>query len=256
MNKRGIINLYKINKISEVILFSCSVVLINILLSEKLYWWVLVVAIIILTLEIFIKHKEYNPIIKQATKREQKIKQIENHGITNQYFMNNNESKSVRNSETAKAIDKSNEMHLIAETGKSYLDIPTDRHWKNIKEKLDEGIHFRVLLINPYCDNKSIRNEMNNVEGADRKLDIENIIKLMKRYENLEIKFTDQVYCSLFFTDKYMIYDPYHLGKIADRIENNFIAIEFNCDNRNYNILKSHFNNCWKYALSFKEVIK
>ncbi|MCQ6280061.1 hypothetical protein [Bacillus sp. EB600] len=248
--------LYKYIKILEIILFGLSVFIIDFLKSEKLYWWVLIVVIITILLEIFIKNKEFNPLIKLAINREQKNKEIERNGITNHYFMDNYESKNKRNSQTAKVIDEANEMFLLAETGKSYLDIPTDRHWKNIKDRLNKGVSFKVLLINPYCTNKQVRNNLNNNDGIDRKLNIEGLVTLNNTYENLEIRFTDQVYCSLFFTDKYMIYDPYHLGKTSDRIENNFIAIEFNRDNRNYNILKSHFENCWKLSESFEEVIE
>jgi len=249
-------NLYKVNRNLEIILFGLSVVVINFLLSKSLYWWVLITSIVIILLEIYIKNKEYNPIIKLAITREHKNKEIERYGITNHYFMEDFESKNKRNSETAKAIDEANEMFLLAETGKSYLDIPTDRHWKNIRERLHRGVHFKVLLIDPNCTNKQVRNSLNNTDGIDRKLDIEGLVTLNNKYENLEIRFTDQVYCSLFFTDKYMIYDPYHLGKISDRIENNFIALEFKRDNRNYNILKSHFDNCWKLSKLFEEVIE
>lgn len=248
--------LYRLNNVLEIILFILSAVLINIFLSIQLYWGVIVTALITIFLEIIIKIKEYNPIIKLAKSRERKIKEIENNGITNHYFMNDSESKNKRNIEIAKAIDKANEMYLLAETGKSYLDIPTDRHWKNIKSRLDEGVQFKVLLMNPYCTNKKVRNNINYRDGIDRKLNIEGLISLNEKYENLEIRFTDEAYCSLFFTENYMIYDPYHLGKISERIENNFIAIEFHRNNRNYNILKSHFDNCWKYSKSFEEVIK
>lgn len=247
---------YKYSKILEIILFGLSVVVVNFLLSKNLYGWVLITAIGIIILEIFIKNKEYSPLIKLATTREAKNKEIERYGITNHYFMDDYESKNKRNSETAKAIDEANELFLLAETGKSYLDIPTDRHWKNIKERLNSGVPFKVLLIDPYCTNKQVRNNLNNTDGVDRKLDIKGLIGLKDKYDNLEIRFTDQVYCSLFFSDKYLIYDPYHLGKASDRIENNFIAIEFKRDNRNYNILKSHFDNCWKLSKSFEEVIE
>ncbi len=170
--------------------------------------------------------------------------------------MKKSESKNNRNQEIAKSIDNSNEMYLLAETGKSYLDIATDRHWKNVKNKLNNGTHFRVLLINPYSENKQIRNRLNNIMAEmDRKLDLENLKKINDKYENLEIRFTDQIYCSLFFTDKYMIYDPYHLGKTGDRIENNFIAIELKNDNENYNILKSHFNNSWSLSKSIEDIV-
>lgn len=247
---------YKYNKILEIILFGVSVLIINILLSEKLYWWTLVATTVITFLEIVLKNDQYNFILNAAKKREEKSESLERNGITGHYFMNDTESKNKRNSVIANEINVANEMNLIAETGKSYLDIPTDRHWKNVKQKLDKGLHFRVLLIDPYCENKKIRNKLNGVDQTDRKLDQINLLSLNSKYDNLEIRFTNQPYCSLFFTDKYMIYDPYHLGKTADRIENNFIAIEFRNDNPNYNILKSHFNNCWTLSRPLEEVIK
>lgn len=171
---------YNYSKILEIILFGLSVVIINLLLSKNLYWWVLITAIGIIILEIFIKNKEYNPLIKLAAAREAKNKEIEGYGITNHYFMDDYESKNKRNSETAKAIDEANELFLLAETGKSYLDIPTDRHWKNIKERLNSGVHFKVLLIDPYCTNKQVRNILNNTDGVDRKLEIKGLIDLKK----------------------------------------------------------------------------
>lgn len=250
-------NLYKLNKILEIFLFGISVFLVTYLSNEKFYWWLAFTSLIIIVLEIVLKNSEYNFILKTAHKREQKIKEQEDNGITNHYFMKKSASKNNRNIEIAHAIDNCNEMSLLAETGKSYLDIATDRHWKNVKSKLDNGIYFRVLLINPYSENKKIRNRLNNIKGEiDRKLDIENLKKINDKYENLEIRFTDQIYCSLFFTDKYMIYDPYHLGKTGDRIENNFIALEFKNDNENYNVLKSHFNNSWSLSKSIEEILQ
>lgn len=249
-------NLYKLNKILEIALFFISVFLVTYLSNEKHYWWLLITFLIIIALEIVLKNNEYNFILKIAHKREQKIKELEDNGFTNHYFMKDSTSKNNRNTEIANAIGNSNEMCLLAETGKSYLDIATDRHWKNVKIKLDQGIYFRVLLVNPNSENKKIRNRLNNIIGEiDRKLDLENLKKINEKYENLEIRFTDQIYCSLFFTDKYMIYDPYHLGKTGDRIENNFIAIELKNDNDNYNILKSHFNNSWSLSTSITDIV-
>lgn len=248
--------LYKLNRIFEIILFGLSVFVVTFLSNEKLYWWLALASLIIIILEIILKNKEYNPILKQAKLREKKNAEQEQSGITNHYFMRDATSKNERNEAIIKAIDNANEMYLLAETGKSYLDIPTDRHWKNVKAKLDQGIVFRVLLIDPLSENKQVRNRLNNIPAqVDRKLDIENLKEINDRYQNLEIRFTDQIYCSLFFTDKYMVYDPYHLGKIGDRIENNFIALEFRSDNANFNILKNHFNNSWAISKSFEEIV-
>ncbi len=249
--------LYQWNKVLEIALFGISVFLVTYLSNEKMYVWLALTSIMIIALEIILKNKEYNFILKEANKREKKIKELENNGLTNHYFMQDAQSKNERNRQIIDAIDQANELYLLAETGKSYLDIATDRHWKNIKIKLDRGIPFRVLLVDPFSDNKKVRNKLNNILGeTDRKLDIENLRSINNKYENLEIRFTDQIYCSLFITDKFMIYDPYHLGKTGDRIENNFLALELRNDNSNYNTLKSHFNNSWAISKSFEEVVR
>jgi hypothetical protein len=238
--------------IIEIILFTVSVVILNILLSNK--WWtaVWILAIVIIAIEIFLKKTGYNILLKIAAQRETKSLDIENQGITNHYFMRDATSKNSRNDKIAAAIDNSNELFLLAETGKSYIDPATDRHWKNIKKKIDNGTKFKILLINPLSPNKILRNKLNGVE-SDRKFDFERVVELSK-HDNVTIKFTDEIYCTLFFTEKYMIYDPYHLGKIGDRIENNFIALEFESQNENYNILKNHFENCWENSIGIDEL--
>lgn len=243
---------YKFNMIIEIVLFSVSVVGLNIFLANN--WWaaVWISAVIIIAFEVFLKKKGYNLLLKTAKNRETKIQNIEYQGITNHYFMRNATSKNTRNEAIANAIDKSNELFLLAETGKSYIDTATDRHWKNIKRKIDNGTKFKVLLINPFSHNKILRNKLNKDE-SDRKFDFQRVVELSK-HDNVEIKFTDEIYCTLFFTEEYMIYDPYHLGKIGDRIENNFIALEFRSQNENYNILKNHFENCWDHSIGIDEL--
>lgn len=246
---------YNFNKILEICLFGISVFLVTFLSNERRYWWLAFTSALIMALEIILKNKEYNFILLQAKRREKKIKELEDNGVTNHYFMRDPRSRSERNSRIIEAIDQANELYLLAETGNSYLDIATDRHWKSIKAKLDRGIPFRVLLVDPYSENKKVRNRMNNISGeTDRKLDMKNLEAINKKYENLEIRFTNQIYCSLFITDKYIIYDPYHLGKTGDRIENNFLGLEFKNDNSSYNTLKSHFNNSWTLSKSFDEI--
>ncbi|MEJ5105088.1 hypothetical protein [Chryseobacterium sp. MYb328] len=247
---------YKFNLIIEIILFTVSVVLLNIFLAKQWWWTVAISAIIIIVFEIFLKVQGYNFILKTAKKRESQSIEVENQGITALYFMKDSTSKNLRNERIASAIDNSNELFLLAETGKSYIDITTDRHWKNIKKKIDEGKKFKILLINPLSPNKALRNNLNNVKNDhDRKFDFERIQDLSE-HDHVDIRFTNEVYCTLFFTEKYMIYDPYHLGKIGDRIENNFIALEFKSQNDNFNILKNHFSNCWENSISLNELKK
>lgn len=240
--------------ILEILLFSISVVVLNILLSNKLWIAVGISSIIIVALEIFLKKQGYNILLNTAKKREEKSLEIEKQGIKNHYFMRDSTSQNSRNEHIANAIKNSNELFLLAETGKSYIDITTDRHWKNIKVKIDNGTKFKILLINPFSQNKVLRNKLNKVKN-DRKFDFKRIYELCK-HDNVKIKFTDEIYCTLFFTENYMIYDPYHVGKLGDRIENNFIALEFESQNENYNILKNHFENCWDNSIGIKELRK
>ncbi|WP_274307021.1 hypothetical protein [Solibacillus daqui] len=246
--------LYKLNIALEIILFSISLIILGILLEEGLYVWFTIISILALGLEILLKVKSVNPIINRAQKLESKSIELTTNGIENIYFMYNNDSKNDRNSQIIKAIDNATEMFLLAETGKSYLDKLTARHWNNVKNQLNNGTQFKVLLIDPTCENKVARNKRNNRDGVDKKLDIDDLIELDKTYENLTIKFTNHVYNTVFFTDTYMVYDPYHLGKTSDRLENNFVAIEFSSSNNNYKTLKSHFEYCWDNAKTLEEV--
>ncbi len=245
---------YRFNLILEIVLFTISVIFFNYVISINNWTYVIFVGIAIIVLEIFLKGEKYNLILRKAKKIEEKYLEFEVQGVTDIFFMRNSKSKNIRNQNIADAIDKANELCLLAETGKSYLDPATDRHWKHINNKLNEGKKIKILLINPFSQNKKNRNFLNGVD-TDRKFDF-SLINELNKNTNATVKFTNEVYCSLFFTDDYMVYDPYHLGKIADRIENNFLAIEFKKGNENYNILKSHFDNCWEGADSFDKIKK
>lgn len=245
---------YKFNLVLEIVLFSISVVVLNIFIGIQNWIAVSIASILIIAIEIFLKVKGYNMILSKARERENRSITIENQGITNHYFMRDLKSQNERNLAILSAIEVSNELFLLAETGKSYIDIATDRHWKSIKKRIDNGVRLRILLINPLSENKKFRNQINGV-SEDRKFEMDRILEL-SNHQNVSIRFTNESYCSLFFTETYMIYDPYHLGRIGDRIENNFIALEFTFKNDNYNILKDHFNNCWENAIEINEFKK
>jgi hypothetical protein len=85
--------LYKLNKIFEIVLFGLSVFVVTFLSNEKLYWWLALASLIIIILEIVLKNKEYNFILRQAKLREYKIAGQELNGITNHYFMRDATSK-------------------------------------------------------------------------------------------------------------------------------------------------------------------
>ncbi|MGE1127863.1 hypothetical protein CN300_26290 [Bacillus thuringiensis] len=245
---------YLINTTLEIILFTLAALVLNIFLGKAMFKSAIATAIIAIILEIILKVKGINPLLKKAKKVETLYENLQKDGVNNIYFMYDRNSKKERNEKTQIAISKASYMYLLAETGRSYIDASTDRHWKEVKKQLDKSTSFKVLLIHPECENKIVRNKLNNSTGVDRKLNFEELKVLVSKYETLEIRFTDQVYNTLFFTNDYMIYDPYHLGKTSERLENNFVAIEFDNASSNYKTMKSHFDYCWNNSKSIADV--
>lgn len=243
-----------INTILEIILFALAALVLNLFLGNDMFKSAITTAIVAIILEIILKVKGINPILKKAKKIENLYERLDTNGVNNIHFMYDRNSKKERNDKTQIAIQEASYMYLLAETGRSYIDISTDRHWKEVKTQLDKKTSFKVLLIHPESQNKIVRNKLNNSNGVDRKLNFEELKVLVSKYDTLEIRFTDQVYNTLFFTNKYMIYDPYHLGKTSERLENNFIAIEFDSASSNYKTMKSHFDYCWNNSISIEEV--
>jgi len=246
--------LYLINTILEIILFSLTALLVNVFLGKDMFKSAIITGIIAILLEIILKVKSINPLLKKAKDTEKFYDELKNNGIKNIFYMYDSQSKKQRNDDIQDAINQANYMYLLAETGRSYLDTSTDRHWKHVKEQLDKKTAFKVLLIHPKCENKIVRNNLNNSNDVDRKLVFEELKILSNKFDTLEIRFTDQIYNTIFFTNNYMIYDPYHLGKTSERLENNFVAIEFDSNSPNYKTLKSHFDYCWEKGKSLEEV--
>jgi hypothetical protein len=216
-----------------------------------------IITIVVAIVDFLLIKAKYNPLLIKAHRIEQKIEEQEKNGIKNLYFMYDEPSRSERNETIIEAIRNSSELYLVAEAGLSYLGITVDRFWRHIEDKLHNNIPFKILLLDPNCENKTVRNNLNNVkEIGDKMTDIKTLLYIKNRYRSVEIRFTNQIYCSIFYTDNYMIYDPYILGKIGNRIENDFIAIELKERHRNYNILKSHFQNLWNSAIPIDDILK
>lgn len=212
-------------------------------------------------LEGLLKLKAYSPIDKYLKKREAEEFKLRNafeeYGLSDIYLMDQKDGIygiDSRNKKIQNAIDSGNEFNLIAETGKSYIDDSVRKHWDHLKPKLDSGHNMRLLIINPFSESKITRNKLNNVKTQiDPKLNLPRLDALNAKYQNLTVKFTNDIYCSVFFTDNYLIYDPYHLGKTENRLENYFLAFDFKAGSYGYRVLKNHFEKSWDNALTFQE---
>lgn len=207
---------------------------------------------------------EFRPIAKFFKKLESKeflhVSGFDKYGIERIFNMCDFDELADRNREIAEILARGTSFSLLGETGNSYFDPSARRHWDYLKPKLEAGFTFRLLLINPLCPSKQLRNKINDVNThLDPKLKLDHIIMLSRRYPNLEIKFTDETYCSLFFSESDLFYDPYHLGKIADRLENYFIAVHvkntsaIKGNKDYYAMLTNHFETLWKLAITLDE---
>ena len=175
--------------------------------------------------------------------------------------MQNDAEAAERNRLTADLIERGHDFALSGSSGASYLDPKVHRHWPHVRKKLSSGHRFRLLLTDPFSEATKIRNTLNGVASElDPKLDLDNLARLLVVFPSLQVRFTDQVYCSVFFTEHDMVYDPYHLGQVFDRLENRFFALQL--DERvdttgasYFQQLKNHFEFLWSEGQDWAEFV-
>jgi hypothetical protein len=253
---------------AETVLYVVSLIVL-VYLSENNHWLsFFIVAGICAALYVALKLVETHPIRRRLKDLEQRkyalLERFDAYGISALFNMADNTDVHERNLRNAQIIKNGTSFALLAETGRSYLDPSARRHWDELKRKLQAGSQLRLLIINPFCEAKATRNLLNGVgEGLDRKLDLDRVLELHQQYWNIDVRFTNEVYCSLFFSEREMIYDPYHLGKVTNRLENYFIALHMTPGRRQdrefsyYEMLKSHFDFLWSnQSISFDEFLK
>jgi len=150
-------------------------------------------------------------------------------------------------------------MEILSETSVSYSLLGLSgfnyvhsqgKNWNfGIKRHLEDGRPMRLLLAHPEGDEAKIRKraEARQNAGAFLKVPLSRLEELQSRYPNLEVRLaTLSIYCSLFFTDRSVLYDPYHLGYSAgdESGQNLFVVIEFT-KGQCYQLLLSHFEFLW-----------
>lgn len=231
-------------------------------LSENHTWGVFwLVFFICLILHFWLTITGHAPVAARISKLEEEefqiVARMQSHGIANIYNMQLPQQQHERNRVTAEEIiKKGNRFCLLSITAASYIEPSVRRHWDELKRRLDDGVTMRVLLLDPFCKEKQIRDSI-NIPGSrtDRKLGFERLAELHKRYPNVNIRFTSAaIYCALFYSETEMIYDPYHLGRVGDTLENYFFSLQLRRRDSGartfcyYDILRAHFETQWRSA--------
>lgn len=247
----------------EIVIFILAIV--SAYLSENSEWaGFFYVAIASVLLYVIIKFFEAYPAAKELLVREDMAaiiaKSAVKYGVERYFNMQDSSDQSERNLSTQKVIGSAKHLWLCANSGASYIDPAIYRHWPHIEKKLKEGIEFRVVLLDPYSEEKKFRNAINvGGEQFDSKLNLANLIKLYNQFPNLEVRFAKHgMHATVFATDEYLFFDPYQVGVIGDRIENRSFSMQISHSEPLegvglYRLFKSHFDTLWRSSKEFSD---
>ncbi|TRM39128.1 hypothetical protein [Pseudomonas aeruginosa] len=180
-------------------------------------------------------------------------------GVDDYFDMQRPSEQDRRNAATQADIANAATMWLCANSGASYLDPGVYRHWPAIQKRLNQGINFRVVLLDPFSGEKAYRNQLNvNGEQFGSKMNLASLIDLYNRYQTLEVRFVRYgMHATVFAADDVLYVDPYTVGLIDDRIENRSYTLRIKrCEPDDgvglYRIYKSHVDTLLRTSESFE----
>ena len=144
------------------------------------------------------------------------------YGLTRFYNMQIRDDQDARNRATVAAIEHADSMRLCANSGASYLDHGVFRHWPSVEQRLYRQVPFKVVLLDPFSEEKELRNRLNMGEDAqDSKINVPNLVRIYNDFRSVEIRFVKVgMHATVFVTPSVVFYDPYHVGLVGKRIEN------------------------------------
>jgi hypothetical protein len=216
--------------ILEVILFVLAIA--SAYFSKVSAWaWFAGVSIVATVLFASVKIVEAVPAAKELLAKEDFASRIASaagtYGVRDYFNMQSAKDQARRNESVQREIEKARGLWLCANSGASYLDPAIYRHWQFVEKRLRAGIEFRVVLLDPHADEKSFRNQINvGGERFDSKVNIANLVKLHNSYPGLEIRFARHgMHATVFATENCLFFDPYQVGTVGDRIENQSFAL-------------------------------
>jgi len=159
-------------------------------------------------------------------------------------------------------------MRLLARSGFNYLHDAGKNYEAGVGERLIQGAEFQVILENPFSPSGIARSAAAKDREPWTRIPLGRLSNLSSTYPGkFRLRITDDpVYCSLFFTDYSVIYDPYHLGVLGQpaTVGNQFLVFEFERPLKEgflgprdyYALLADHFEFLWKRATPWEEYLE
>ena len=236
--------------------------------SENSSWgWFFAISVLLAAVFVALKVAQAFPRFKEIWMHETLAEKIASNALTrgvDDYFdMQRRSDQDRRNAATQADIEKASTMWLCANSGASYLDPGVYRHWPAIQRRLNEGVDFRVVLLDPFSGEKGLRNKLNvNGEHLDSKMNLTSLIQLYNRYPSLDVRFVRYgMHSTVFAADNVLYVDPYHIGLVEDRIENRSYSLRVTrCQPDEgvglYRIFKSHVDTLLRSGESLEDWLK
>lgn len=261
------IKLHKVKFLLDLLMFVITVGLLTFLSENNMWLWFAIAFIFCSALFGIMRFLEWGPIKKMLEDEKEKnfyfTTKLKKARIEDFYNMQYSTEQNLRNERTKSIISNGKTFNLLSMTAASYLDPSVKRHWDYLSKAIENGCQLNIIIMDPLCYEKEIRNKINKIGSPwDSKLDFKRLIDLYNKYQNINIKiYSNNIYCALLFSETEMIYDPYHLGKVSDRIENYFISFHYKNEPHEdgsfsyYDILKKHFEYLWINSESFEMYI-
>ena len=260
-NRKGIETAFII---AEGLLFAGAVA--TAYLSENSSWgWFFGVSGVLGAIFVALKFAQTSPKFKEIWAHETLAGKIASSalpkGVDDYFDMQRRADQDRRNAATQADIERASTMWLCANSGASYLDPGIYRHWPAIQRRLNEGVDFRVVLLDPYSGEKGFRSKLNvNGEHLDSKMNLASLILLYNRYPSLDVRFVRYgMHATVFAADDVLYVDPYHVGVIDDRVENRSYSLRIkNCRPDDggvglHRIFKSHVDTLLRSGESLED---
>lgn len=224
-------------------------------------WWAyLLIATVVTGLYAFVRWSLLTPqrvaLLAHSTLSDALADSAVAYGVTDLYNMQKSEDQNRRNSDTVVTISKAQTMSLAANSGASYLSVGLQRHWPAVRLRLSERVPFKVILLDPFCAERALRNTVNAAgEREDSKLPLGDIIRASNDFPHLEVRFAESgMTCSVFITQDELYFDPYHLAEDGGRISNRFMCLRMSRTDvpqgiSNYEMMSRHFDTLWEASM-------
>lgn len=122
--------------------------------------------------------------------------------------------------------------------------------WRQAKENLidsmlNNGVHIRIITMDPYCETLPIRDRMEGkTEGATKEsiLQLREFFQKTNKRKKVEIKYHRQLPLDFYFrVDDHIFVGPYLFGKESQQM----ITYEFERGGEGFNYYSEYFENLW-----------